>query len=183
MFTGIVIGNLGADAEIVTSNGSKFVSLSIAETRKFKREDGTTQSVTNWIDAIISNAEHPVLPYLKQGVKVCVIGDEDLRVYGSKKERRIKAGATIHVRQIELIGGTTDEVPRQLIDPNTAAILPVSKYYWVDASSYNLKDGDCVNLVDEKGRQYSLNDRGFVSPIVVEQVTDSEQVQEKTAKT
>lgn len=180
MFTGIVIGNLGADAEVVSSNGSKFVSLSIAETRKYKREDGTTQSVTKWIDAIISNAEHPVLPYLKQGVKVCVVGDEDLRVYSSKKDRMMKAGATIHVRQIELVGGSTDDVPRQLIDPDSAAIMPVSKYYWCDASSYKLKKGESKLLLDEKNRQYLMDHQGFVRPIVTEQVAGSEQPQENS---
>ena len=41
-----VIGNLGADAEVKVENGKKFVSLSIADTRRRKKADGTTEEKT-----------------------------------------------------------------------------------------------------------------------------------------
>lgn len=169
MFTALVIGNLGSDAEVVESNGKKFVTLSIADSRKFKKDDGTEVSQTTWIDAIINDPEAPILPYLRQGVKVCVYGNVSLRVYSSKKDRMMKAGATIHVLSIELCGGSTDTVPRELIDPETAAVYPTSKYYWVGRDNSKMKKDDMYTLVDAKGRQYIMSKQGFVAPVQVPQ--------------
>lgn len=157
-----VIGNLGADAEVKTANGKSFISLSIADSRKYTTQDGKEVSEINWIDAIISNAEHPVLPYLKQGVKVCVIGNASLRVYSSKKDRMMKAGLTVHVLSIELCGGSSDPIPRQLIDPETGKILQTLKFYWTASEDIKLKKGQTKLLTDVKGNEYVMDSNGFV---------------------
>lgn len=165
MFTSILIGNLGADAEVKKSNGREFVTLSIAETRKIKQADGSETSVTNWYDAIISDVNHPVLPYLKQGVKVCVIGDTSLRVFSSKKDRMMKAGATIHVQRIELCGGQAELVPKEVINPETSEVYETKKYYWCNAPVKNMKKDDKKELIDAKGRRYVMDCLGFVTPV------------------
>lgn len=165
MFTSHVIGNLGSDAEVVENNGKKFVTLSIADSRKFKNQDGSETTQTTWIDAIINNVEHPVLPFLKQGVKVCVYGNVSLRVYSSKKDRMMKAGATIHVLSIELCGGASDDVPRQLIDPETGMVFDVTKHYWVGRDNSKMKKDEIYCLVDMRGRQYNMTKAGFVVPV------------------
>jgi len=173
MFTAHVIGNLGSDAEVVQSNGKKFVTLSIADSRKFKNADGAEVSQTTWIDAIINDADAPILPYLRQGVKVCVYGNVSLRVYSSKKDRMMKAGATIHVLSIELCGGSSDTVPRELIDPETAMVFKTNKYYWVNRDNSKMKKDEMFTLVDAKGRPYQMNKQGFVIPDKVPQDTAS----------
>lgn len=174
MFTAHVIGNLGSDAEVVQSNGKKFVTLSIADSRKFKNADGAEVSQTTWIDAIINDADAPILPYLRQGVKVCVYGNVSLRVYSSKKDRMMKAGATIHVLSIELCGGSSDTVPRELIDPETAMVFQTNKYYWVNRDNSKMKKDEMFTLVDAKGRPYQMNKQGFVIPAQVPQDTASD---------
>ena len=169
MFTAHVIGNLGSDAEVVESNGKKFVTLSIADSRKFKNADGAEVTQTTWIDAIINNVDAPILPYLRQGVKVCVYGNVSLRVYSSKKDRMMKAGATIHVLSIELCGGSSDDVPRELIDPETAMVFQTSKYYWVNRDNSKMKKDEMFTLVDAKGRPYTMNKQGFVIPSQISQ--------------
>lgn len=169
MFTAHVIGNLGSDAEVVQSNGKKFVTLSIADSRKFKKDDGTEVTQTTWIDAIINNSDAPILPYLRQGVKVCVYGNVSLRVYSSKKDRMMKAGATIHVLSIELCGGSSDDVPRELIDPETAMVFQTNKYYWVNRDNSKMEKDEMFTLVDAKGRHYQMNKQGFVIPAQVTQ--------------
>lgn len=164
MITCSVIGNLGADAEVVSSNGNKFVTLSIAHTRKFKQPDGKETEQTDWVDAVINNVEHPVLPYLKRGVKVFVYGSARMRVYSSKKDRMMKAGLTINVQSIELCGGQSELVPRQLIDPETAAVYPTRKYYWTEAPTRGMKSADQKVLVDERGGEYVMDFHGFVAP-------------------
>lgn len=160
-----VIGNLGSDAEVKDSNGQRFVTFSVADSRKIKKQDGTQVDVTNWVDCIISDVNHPVLPYLKAGVKVCVIGSSSLRVFSSKKDRMMKAGQTIHVFNIELCGGSSDDVPHQVIDPETALVYEVQKYYWVPFDTKEMKKEGIKLMVDAKGRQYGMNAQGFVAPV------------------
>lgn len=179
----IVIGNLGADAEVVENNGQKFITLSIADSRKYKKQDGSEVSQTNWVDAIINNPDHPILPFLKQGVKVCVIGNTSLRIYSSKKDRMMKAGMTIHVNTIELCGGSSEAVPRQLIDPSSGQIFDVQKYYWVNRDNKSMKKDEFYTLIDTKGKQYSMSKGGFVTPVQGEETAQQEEsVQENTAE-
>lgn len=169
-----VIGNLGSDAVVKESNGVKFVTFSVADTRKYKKQDGSEVETTNWIDCVISNIDHPVLPFLKSGVKVCIIGNSSLRVYSSKKDRMMKAGQTIHVLSIELCGGSTNEVPRQLIDPETSAILDVTKHYWCPLDTSKMKKDEYSVLVDSRGRQFMVNKGGFVAPVPTQDNADSD---------
>lgn len=174
-----IIGCLGADAEIKEANGAKFITLSIADKRKVKKQDGTTQVVTNWVDAIIANPEHPVLPYLKQGVRVAIVGNSDLRVYSSKKDRCMKAGQTIHVVNIELCGGLSDVVPGQLINPNDGRIFDVKKYYYLNGASDVIPEGADDIFVDAKGRRYLVEYAGWVTPIQDEQPLNQGEVSDK----
>lgn len=180
MISASVIGNLGADAEVVSSNGNKFVTLSIAHTRKFKQPDGKETEQTDWVDAIINNVEHPVIPYLKRGVKVFVYGSARLRVYSSKKDRMMKAGLTINVISIELCGGQSELVPRQLIDPDTAAVHDTQKYYWTNVPTKGMKSADKKILVDERGNQYEMDFHGFVAPVQKATAENTEAAGEQT---
>ena len=80
MFKVEIIGNLGADCEIKESNGSKFVTMRIAHTTSYVKDDGSKQESTIWVDVTLNNAESKVIPYLKQGVRVFVRGNGSLRV-------------------------------------------------------------------------------------------------------
>lgn len=180
MFTSVVIGNLGSDAEVVRSNGKEFVTLSIADSRKFKDANGNETTQTTWIDAIIGNIDHPVLPFLKQGVKVCVYGNVSLRVYSSKKDRMMKAGATIHVLSIELCGGSSDDVPRQVIDPTTGQVFDTTKHYWINRDNSKMKKDELYQLIDQRGREYMMNKAGFVVPVPVN--TESNEDNQSDAK-
>ena len=163
MFRAEIIGNLGADASVMESNGSKFVTMRIAHTDAYKDEQGNKHEKTVWVDATMNDAESKLLPYLKQGVKVFVRGNASLRVYSSPKERCMKAGVTLSVREIELVGGSSDDVPRQLIDPATGMLYESQKYYWINRDNKDMKNDDVMQLVDAKGNQYVMNKAGFVS--------------------
>lgn len=164
MLKGEVIGNLGADAEVRSSNGAKFVVMRVAHTEKFQKEDGTSSETTTWVDVTFSNAESKLIPFLKKGVKVFVRGHLSPRLYSSPKLRQMVAGLTIRASEIELCGGSVEDVPRQLIDPETAALIPVHKYYWCEAETKGMKKEDMKMLLDDKNRPYCMNARGFVEP-------------------
>lgn len=163
MFRVEIIGNLGADASVMESNGSKFVTMRIAHTDAYKDDAGNKHEKTVWIDATMNDAESKLLPYLKQGVKVFVRGNASLRVYSSPKDRCMKAGCTVSVREIELVGGSSDEVPRQVIDPSTGTLFDTQKYYWINRDNKDMKKDEVMTLVDSRGGEYVMNKQGFVS--------------------
>lgn len=174
-----LIGNLGADAEVKTADGNKFITFRVADSYKVTTSDGKEQFNTNWVDCIISNVDSKVFPYLKSGVKVFVRGNGHTRVYSSKKDRMMKAGLTINVTEIELCGGTTDIVPRQLIDPSTARVIDVQKFYWIPESKPGMAKTFTKEYVDKQGQLFYMNYKGFVTP--AEMVEEAKQGANKTA--
>lgn len=159
-----VIGNLGADAEVKESQGSKFVTFRVAHSEKYTDQQGTEHNVTEWVDCTMNDVESKVLPYLRQGVKVFVRGNARTRVYSSPKDRVMKAGLQISVREVELCGGQSDDVPRQIIDPSNGQVFDVQKYYWINRENKDIKKDEYLPLIDQKGRSYLMNKAGFVSP-------------------
>lgn len=162
-----IIGNIGADAEIKDVQGNKFVSFRVAHSSKFKDAQGNDREETTWVDVTLNNVESKVIPFLKQGVKVFVRGNASLRVYSSPKLRQMLAGLRISATEIELCGGTSDDVPRQIIDPSNGQIFDVSKHYWCNHPLEGIKQDECIELIDKGGRSYLMNAAGFVVPAPV----------------
>lgn len=169
-----VIGNLGADCEVKESNGNKFGACRVAHTEKYTDAQGNVHESTVWVDIVIPDAENKVIPYLKAGVKVFVRGNASLRVYSSQKDRCMKAGLTVNAREIELCGGSSDAVPRQVIDPTDGQLYDVSKYYWIGKNTKGMKKSEFVMMTDARGGRYSMDGLGFVRPF--EDESESEEV-------
>lgn len=153
-----VIGNLGADAELHQSNGSEFISFRVAHTETITRNGVQTDSVT-WVDVTMNGNGGLLLQYLKKGAKVFVDGNLALRVYSSKKDRCMKAGATCFARTVELCGGSSDIVPRELITQD-GILLRVNKYFHIEEPQY-------FNQIvfDKNMNQYATNENGWVLPV------------------
>lgn len=153
-----VIGNLGADAELHQSNGSEFISFRVAHTESITRNGVQTDSVT-WVDVTMNGNGGQLLQYLKKGAKVYVDGNVALRVYSSKKDRCMKAGATCFARTVELCGGSSDIVPRELITQD-GILLRVNKYFHIEEPQY-------FNQIvfDKNMNQYATNENGWVLPV------------------
>lgn len=180
MFKVEFIGNLGADAEIKESNGSKFVTMRIALTDKWTTESGEKRESTTWADVTMSNTESKVIPYLKSGVKIFVRGNGSLRLYSSPKERKMKAGIQCSATEIELCGGVAELVPRQLIDPDSGALIDTQKYYWCNAETKGMKANDTKLLIDTRGNQFMMDKRGFVAPVQPQDDSQPENAEQKT---
>lgn len=177
MFKCEAIGNIGADAVVRESNGSKFIAFRIAHSERFDKGNGEKVERTQWIDVVISNPESPVLPYLKQGVKVFVRGHASLRVYSSPKERMMVAGIQINAQDIELCGGSSDDVPRELINPETSEVYRTTKYYWSQEAGKGLKKGQFRKLIDKRGVGFVADHQGFIIPEQSTQPDETEGVQ------
>lgn len=168
MFKCEVIGNIGADVEIKESNGSKFAAFRVAHSESYTDAGGQKHEVTQWIDVILNDVDSKLIPYLNRGVKVYVRGNARVRAYSSRTARAFVAGVTINAVEIELCGGVRDEVPGQLINPETGAMFNVTKYYWCDKDTKGMKKDEVQVLVDSKGKEFVMNAAGFVAPVPAE---------------
>lgn len=79
-----IAGHLGKDPEVrFTPDGKKVTSFNVATNKKKKGQDITTwYRVTVWGDQF-----EKMMPYLKKGSSVMVIGDLDARIYTDKEGR------------------------------------------------------------------------------------------------
>ncbi|MDT3387160.1 MAG: single-stranded DNA-binding protein, partial [Bacteroidota bacterium] len=110
MLQATLIGNLGANCQKKEQDGHKFTTFRVANNDSWTDDNGETHNETDWVDCIMN--DHPkVADYLLAGTSVFVQGTIKKRVYSSKKDRCMKAGLTIRVSRIELLGGKRDEVP------------------------------------------------------------------------
>lgn len=152
-----LIGNLGGNAEIKVADGREFVTFRVAHNEGYTKEDGTKVDKTMWVDCTMNctNGRPAVLPYLLAGTMVCVVGTLSTRVYSSEKDRCFKAGITIHVQKLELLGGQSDIIPKRLYDIN-GVMLDVAKFYHVEAKNETLRD--------QRGREYIVDKHGWVTP-------------------
>lgn len=170
-----LIGNLGADAELKNGDGYSFVSMRVANTEKWQDENGGEHSNTDWVDVVWNKTDSALLKYLKGGTKVYVRGFIRQRVYSSAKDRKMKAGLTISATEIELCGGNSDLVPRQLIIPESGDIVDVVKYYQANVDTKAWKKNDIGFLVDKAGNQYQMVKGGWVCPTHAEDETQTEE--------
>ena len=151
-----LIGNLGGNAEVKVADGREFVTFRVAHNEAYTQADGTKVERVQWIDCTMNctNGRPAILPYLVAGTMVCVIGTMSTRVYSSEKDRCFKAGVTIHIQKIELLGGAGDAVPRRLYD-SQGAMVDVQKYYYANTKEKTLRD--------QRGREYLVDKKGWVS--------------------
>lgn len=68
----------------------------------------------------------------------------------------MKAGMTLKVSRIELIGGRVDPVPRELITDG-GAIVQVTKYYHVDGVK------KATQMLDRHGNVFDIDKNGWVT--------------------
>ena len=154
MLQAILIGNIGADAKVNVKDGSEFTTFRVAHNDTWTDANGTQHSNTLWVDCIM-NGKPNVMEYLKQGTQVAIMGNVTLRTYSSEKDRCIKAGMTIKVTRVELLGGRTDDVPSRLYDTNGAQ-HDVKKLYYTDVTNETLRN--------QRGQEFHSDDKGWVTP-------------------
>lgn len=102
----VIIGNLGADAELRNANGAQFLSFRVAHSDRWTdRNTGEVHDNTTWVSCTLNGDGGNLRQYLKQGAKVFVYGDVSTRIYVSSKDGKQYAGIDCRVRQLELCGG------------------------------------------------------------------------------
>lgn len=155
------IGHIGSDAEFKQSNGREFTTFRVAHTDRWTDEAGQVHENTTWVDCIMSGKPN-VIEYLKKGQMVFVSGSCNLRVYSSAKERCMKAGMQVNVRQVELLGGKSDEIPSTLYDANTGAQVDVKKWYQIPALVRDEQQPEWIPLVSRSQERFVADRNGWV---------------------
>ena len=163
MLQGIIIGHLGADAECKSSNGKEFCSFRVANTNRWTDDSGVSHEETIWVDCVM-NGKPNVLQYLKKGQQIYASGSLSARIYSSKKDRCMKAGLTINVRSVELLGGKSDEVPGSLYSDEDGHEIKVKKWYNAEELKRDKKGAEYIPLVSRSGDRYVADRNGWVYP-------------------
>ena len=89
----MIIGNLGADPEVrSTNNGSRVATLSVATSRQWNAQSGEKQEKTEWHRVICWNNKGSGLAdiaekYLKKGDKVYIEGRVEYRTWEDREKQ------------------------------------------------------------------------------------------------
>lgn len=157
-----ITGNLGANAEFRNENGNEFVKFNVGCTDRYEKADGSKVERVTWYSCILNGRQEKLLPYLTKGTKVYVRGEIKLRVFSSEKDRMMKAGANVTVRELELIGGITEAVPRQLSDEK-GLLYNTMKCYWIEKPATGIFPTMLQNPRNT-AEKFNVDANGFVTP-------------------
>lgn len=112
------IGHLGQDAELRNFNGQNVINFSVPHSKKYEKA-GQQMQETIWIQCSRWTESTGILPYLKKGQLVCVIGEPSVRTY-KNSQGVVCAQMQMKVSHIELLGGRKE-------DPSAAASTAVAQ--------------------------------------------------------
>lgn len=156
------IGNLGADAQLQTVNGRQFVSFNVADTEVYTDSQGQRQERTSWISCTMAGDGGNLMQYLVKGKTVYVRGYMSTRVFNSAKHHMMMAGVNCRVLEIELIGGQTRDIPRQLNDSD-GVLYDIYQAFYIDPAK--VVQGKQLVLFDRNMLQYAVDNNGFVTKV------------------
>jgi single-strand DNA-binding protein len=146
----MLIGNLGADPEVrSTNNGSRVANLSLATSRQWTDQKGEKQEKTEWHKVICWNNKGFMLAdlaekYMKKGDKVYVEGRVEYRTW-EDKEKQTRYVTEIVAREIILLGsrGAGGEGSGEFARAKaTAKVTPEGKSESLDAFPEALDEED-----------------------------------------
>ena len=111
-----LIGNLGADPEVrSTNNGSRVATLSVATSRQWTGNGGEKQEKTEWHRVICWNNKGSSLAdvaekYLKKGDKVYIEGRIEYRTW-EDREKQTRYVTEIIARELIMLGSRGGAAP------------------------------------------------------------------------
>jgi len=146
----MLIGNLGADPEVrSTNNGSRVANLSLATSRQWTGQNGEKQEKTEWHRVICWNNKGFQLAdlaekYMKKGDKVYVEGRIEYRTW-EDKEKQTRYVTEIIAREVILLsprGGGSEGSGDFARAKATAKVAPEGKPESLDAFPEALDEED-----------------------------------------
>ena len=104
MINATIIGNLGADAKLVTLGQTQALEFSIGSRRSRKDKNGNPQ--TDWVQ--ITYFRTGLQPFLTKGRTVVVTGELEVHTY-STQTGEVRVGMKVVADRIEFVGGTAQD--------------------------------------------------------------------------
>ena len=157
-----LVGHLGADCETKTADGREFTTYRVAHTERYKDQAGDVHETTTWVDCIMDG--HPsVANYLRRGTQVFVTGSASVRLYSSPKDKCMKAGLQVRVRNVELLGGRADDIPGRLFDANDGHEIAIFKFFQARDLVRGADGVEFYPLVSMRGDRFVADRNGWVS--------------------
>ena len=109
----MLIGNLGADPEVrSTNNGTRVATISLATSRQWTTQAGEKQEKTEWHRCVVWNTRSSGLAdvvekYLKKGDRVYVEGRIEYRTW-QDREGQTRYTTEVNVRDLVMLSGRGD---------------------------------------------------------------------------
>jgi single-strand DNA-binding protein len=109
----MLIGNLGADPEVrSTNNGTRVATLSLATSRQWTTQGGEKQEKTEWHRCVVWNTRQSGLAdvvekYLKKGDRIYVEGRIEYRTW-QDREGQTRYTTEVNVRDMVMLSGRGD---------------------------------------------------------------------------
>ncbi len=106
-----LIGNLGADAEVINfDGGGRIARISIATTEKWKdKQTGEQKSKTTWHSIIVPDRIVPVAEsYFKKGKSLYIEGSLKTRSWETKEGEK-RYATEVHMKEFEFLGTKDQE--------------------------------------------------------------------------
>lgn len=178
----IVIGNLGANAEVKSANGKEFVTFQVSSNDSYTDEAGVKHESVDWISCAISGDRgKKLLPFLVKGKQVYVSGRGSFRCYSSEKARGFVGAGNIAVERIEFLSSNSDEVPRELFETDGLKHAVYKAYYipQAEAQALQAKPGAPATLINRSGAKFAVDHNGFILPIKPTQQQQVQQLQQQ----
>jgi single-strand DNA-binding protein len=103
----ILLGNVGKDPEIRSTNGGTIVaSFSVATTERQKDGQGNWQDKTEWHNLIAFNRTAEIVrDYLRKGSQVLIEGKIQTRTWDDRESGQKKYRTEILINDLTLLGG------------------------------------------------------------------------------
>jgi len=128
----MLIGNLGADPEVrTTNNGSRVASFSLATSRQWTTQGGEKQEKTEWHRCVAWNSSRGtgladlIEKYVKKGDRLYVEGRIEYRTY-EDKEKQTRYVTEINVRELVMLSGRPDGVGGADLGARRAGAVPTA---------------------------------------------------------
>jgi len=146
----MLIGNLGADPEVrSTNNGSRVATLSLATSRQWTGQGGEKQEKTEWHRVVCWNNKGAQLAdlaekYMKKGDRIYVEGRIEYRTW-EDREKQTRYTTEVIAREVLLLssrGGAPDGAGDQARTKVTAKVAADGKGESLDAFPEALDEED-----------------------------------------
>lgn len=129
----IVVGNLGADAEMrYTPSGAAVSNFRVAVNERWNDRDGQAQERTTWFRvALWGKQAEAINQYLVKGKEVLVEGSVEASAY-TAQDGTPKAGLELRARDVRLLGsreggGAEPDAPQQTEPPRRTSGVRILK--------------------------------------------------------